>query len=266
MTFTEKNSLRFYTFPLLERTGAGHAVLGRTGGVSREPFASLNLSSSVGDDPDSVRENHSRAFALLGRELDSAPRLRQVHSDRILVAGRQSPADPLPEADGWITDSPEFTLLMRFADCVPILLFDPVRKAAGIAHAGWKGTVAGVAARAVEAMTARFACRPEDILAGIGPSIGPDHYVVGEETIEAVRAACGKSAGSFVTRGGGMTRFDLWAANEAALRSTGVRNIEVAGICTACHTEDWFSHRAENGKTGRFGALIWISRGERNVG
>jgi YfiH family protein len=258
MTFTARDNLRFFTFPLLEQAGVGHAILCRSGGVSLAPFASLNLGSSVGDDPDSVRENHRRVFALLGREQQSSPELLQVHSNRILVARRRGAGEPMPEADGWVTDSPEYTLRMRFADCVPVLLYDSVRKVAGIAHAGWKGTAARVAARAVESMGAQFGCRPEDILAGIGPSIGPDHYVVGEETIQAVRAAYGRAAESCLSGEGGATKLDLWAANEMVLREAGVRNIEVAGICTACHTEDWYSHRAEHGKTGRFGAMIWL--------
>jgi YfiH family protein len=258
MTFCEQDGLRYFTFPALEAAGVRHAVLSRRGGASRAPYESLNLGSSVGDDPLAVAENRRRAFALLGRKIESVPELNQVHSTRILPAVRRREGEPLPQADGVVTDSPEFTLCLRFADCVPILLYDPVRRAAGMAHAGWKGTIAGVAASAVEAMRAQFGSRPEDLLAGIGPSIGPDHYAVGDEVLDALRAAFGDAAGRWLVRRGDETYLNLWAVNQDALRRSGIINIELAGICTACHTEDWFSHRAEYGRTGRFAALMWL--------
>jgi purine-nucleoside/S-methyl-5'-thioadenosine phosphorylase / adenosine deaminase len=258
MTFHTRDGLRYFTFPLLEKAGLPHAVLARQGGVSRAPFASLNMSVSVGDDAEAVAENRRKAFALFHRTPLSAPELKQVHSTRILAARLRGTGEPLPEADGWVTDSPEFTLFMRFADCVPILLYDPVRKAAGIAHAGWKGTLDGMAARAVEAFREHFRSNPEDLLAGIGPSIGPDHYPVGEEVAEAARAAFGPAAYRWLRPHDGSTHLDLWSVNEFLLRRSGVKNVEVCGICTACHTEDWFSHRAEKGRTGRFGAMVWL--------
>jgi YfiH family protein len=258
MTFQQKAELRFFTFPLLETGRLSHAILTRGGGVSRPPYDSLNMDSSVGDDPECVRENRNRAFALFNRDPQSAPELFQVHSTRILLARRRSAGEPLPQADGVVTDSPSVTLFMRFADCVPILLYDPVRRAAGIAHAGWKGTLAGVAARAVEALREHFGSRPEDLLVGIGPSIGPDHYPVGEKIAGAVRSAFGPEAEAWLFRRDDGTHWNLWATNEFILRRSGVANIESSGICTACHTEDWFSHRAEHGRTGRFGAMLWL--------
>jgi hypothetical protein len=257
--FHDKAGLRYYTFPLLDSAGVGHAVLTRHGGVSRPPFASLNLVASVGDDPEYVKENRRRAFSAFGREMDSAPALFQIHSDRVLVAERRVEGAPLVQADGLVTDSPGMTLYLRFADCVPILLFDPVHRVAGIVHAGWRGTIAKVAGRAVEKLAAEFGSKPGDILAGIGPSIGPDHYAVGNETAGFVQSAFGSRSDLMLARDEGELRLDLWAANREALREAGVENVEVAGICTACHTDDWYSHRMENGRTGRFGALIWLS-------
>jgi YfiH family protein len=258
MTFHERDGLRFFTFDSLEAPGIRHAVFTRRGGVSQAPYAALNLGASVGDDPAAVSENRRRIFAAIGRDEDSAPGILQVHSARIIPAVSRRPGDALIEADGLVTNRGESTLLMRFADCVPILLVDPVRRAAGIAHAGWKGTLAKAAARAVEALAVEYGSRPADIRAGIGPSIGPDHYAVGEEIVRAVRDSFSAAADGLLESREGATRLDLWAANELALREAGVREIECAGICTACHTEDWFSHRAEAGRTGRFGALIWL--------
>jgi YfiH family protein len=258
MTFHERDGLRYFTFPSFDALGIRHAIFTRWGGASRAPYATLNIGSLVGDDPAAVDENRRSMFAALGRAEESAPGIRQVHSARITVAHPRRADEPLAETDGLVTDRTDCTLLMRFADCVPVLLYDPVRRAAGIAHAGWKGTVAKVTARAVETMCAEYGCRPADIHAGIGPSIGPDHYAVGDDVARAVRAAFPGVAKQLLTGAEGSLRLDLWAANEAALREAGVREIECAQICTACRTEDWFSHRAENGQTGRFGALIWL--------
>jgi YfiH family protein len=145
---------------------------------------------------------------------------------------------------------------MRFADCVPILLHDPRRGVVGLAHAGWLGTVRCTAAAAVQAMTEHYGSRPADIQAAIGPSIGPDHYEVGPDVIARVEQSFGAQASELIRKHGQKKHFDLWQANRLQLEQAGVSQIEVAGICTACHLEDWYSHRAEKGRTGRFGALI----------
>ena len=147
---------------------------------------------------------------------------------------------------------------MRFADCVPILFYDPKKAVVGIAHAGWLGTVRGAARSAVETMQARYGCKPQDLLAAIGPSIGPDHYEIGPDVIERVRQAFGADADRLLETRTGRVYLDLWTANFLQLQKTGVEQIEMAKICTACHVEDWFSHRAEKGRTGRFGALIGL--------
>jgi YfiH family protein len=149
---------------------------------------------------------------------------------------------------------------MRFADSVPIFLFDPRRKVIGLAHAGWQGTILGVAQAAVQAMQARYSSRPADILAAIGPSIGPDHYEVGPDVIAQVRRKFGSAADSVLTSQNDSEKihYDLWTANRLALLQTGVSQVEISGLCTACHVEDWYSHRREHGKTGRFGALLGL--------
>jgi YfiH family protein len=146
--------------------------------------------------------------------------------------------------------------MMRFADCVPILLHDPERKVVGIAHAGWMGTVKGTVRFAVEALQQRFGSKLKDIRAGIGPSIGPDHYEVGPEVVEQVRQAFQGDASKLLSKGTGRMKFDLWTANRLLLEKAGVDQVEMAELCTACHTKDWYSHRAEKGRTGRFGAII----------
>jgi YfiH family protein len=139
---------------------------------------------------------------------------------------------------------------------VPVLFYDPVQSVIGIAHAGWRGTLQGAQVSVVETMRDAFGSRPEDIQAGIGPSIGPERYQVGEEVVEQVEAVFGSTEGLITRADDGSAYFNLWEANRRQLEGAGLRHIEIAAICTAQHTDEFFSHRAENGKTGRFGAVI----------
>jgi YfiH family protein len=181
----------------------------------------------------------------------------QVHSAEVVRADAPRPAHiPHLKADAILTDRPEVTLFMRFADCVPILLYDPVRRVIGMVHAGWKGTTLRIVQAAVQAMQRQWGARPDEILAAIGPSIASHHYTVGQDVITQVEAAFGLEANSLLPAQGGAVQFDLWAANRLVLMDSGVRQIEVSGVCTACDLEHWYSHRGEQGRTGRFGALM----------
>jgi YfiH family protein len=258
MPFRSNGEVRYYQFELFGE-GLVHAIFTRRGGVSPDPWAALNLGGTVGDDPQRVQENRRLALASLGLHLDSVFDVWQVHGVEVVIAETPRRPELHYQCDIALTDKPGVTLMMRFADCVPVLLYDPIHKVVGIAHAGWMGTVRGAVRAAVEAMQVRFGSRPADIQAGIGPSIGPDHYQVGPDVVIQVRQAFGERASSLLVERAGAIHFDLWAANRQALEQTGVMQIEVAGLCTACHTDDWFSHRAERGRTGRFGAIIALS-------
>lgn len=256
MPFVEAAGLRYFQFSNFPPDVA-QAVFTRQGGVSPEPWNTLNVGGTVGDEADRVRENRVRSFTAVGRKLESMFDVWQVHSADVVVAAAARPVDePHSRADIILTRSPAVTLYMRFADCVPVMLYDPTHGAVGLAHAGWLGTVRGAARVAVEAMQSEFGSRPGDILAAIGPSIGPDHYEIGADVREQVTAAFGRDALSLIEYRDARSYLDLWAANRLQLHQAGVEHIEVAGLCTACHTDDWFSHRAEKGRTGRFGALI----------
>jgi YfiH family protein len=256
MPFSQQNDLRYYTFEIFPKNIV-QAVFTRQGGISPRPWESLNVGGSIGDDITHVRANRIRSFQALGRSPESIHDVWQVHSADVIYADAPRPLDmPYQKADIMLTDNPQVTLFMRFADCTPILLYDPQKQAVGIVHSGWLGTVRGAARAAVQAMQERYASNPADILAAIGPAIGPDHYEVGEDVITQVQDAFGAGAQSLLEKHDESIHFDLWKANQLLLERTGVRKIETAGICTACHTDDWFSHRAEKGKTGRFGALI----------
>jgi len=259
MPFEQIGDLRLFTFETLNQPGLKHAVFTRRGGVSPSPWASLNLGGTVGDDRARVAENKRRALEVAGRREASLHEVWQVHSAQVVHAEAPRGQLALRQADAMITCNPQVTLLMRFADCVPVLLFDPKRQAVGLVHAGWLGTVRKTVAEAVRAMRSAFGSLPSDLLAGLGPSIGPDHYSIGEDVTRAVRVALGGLADELLTNRNGQAHLDLWAANQRLLESEGVRSIEVAGICTACHPEDWYSHRGEAGKTGRFGALMALA-------
>lgn len=260
MQRTGRNGLVFYQFERLALPeGVAHGVFTRLGGVSSAPFDSLNVGSTVGDDPSSVRANRERMAQVVGVRDADARTTWQVHgADVVVIRDRVPQSRPPPRADGIITAEVGIPLVMRFADCVPVFLYDPVRCVIGLAHAGWQGTIVGVGTAAVEAMHDTFGCCPGDIIAGIGPSIGPCCYEVGPEVVAQAQVIFGDvdQVIRFPSENGKGAHFDLWTANQHALREAGVEQIEVANLCTACNTDEFFSHRAEKGRTGRFGALI----------
>jgi YfiH family protein len=147
--------------------------------------------------------------------------------------------------------------MLRFADCTPVWFYDPIQRAIGLAHAGWRGTVAGIVRETVAKMRTAFGCHPGDLIVGIGPAIGPCCYEVGPDVARAVARSFPADAPWLLEpRSANRWHLNLWLANELQLQQAGVRHIHVAEICTACNTGEWFSHRAERGRTGRFGALI----------
>ncbi len=255
-------SLVYYRFHSLPSgDGLVHGMFTRLGGHSRPPWQSLNTGHTVGDDPAAVDANHRAICEALGVEKGHLVSPHQVHSTRVVAVGPADRGQVIGRADALITEAPGVALMLRFADCVPVWLYDPRRRVAGLAHAGWRGTVAGVATAVVRAMEKTFGCQASDVIAGIGPSIGPCCYEVGADVAGAARAACAGERGSFLEpRGAGKWNLDLWSAVHQQLAGAGVEQIEVARLCTACHTEEWFSHRAERGRTGRMGALIALQK------
>ena len=237
--------------------GLLHAVLTRIGGVSRSPYATLNLGHTVGDDLADVEENHRLALGALRLTPGRTVSPHQVHGARVGVVGQAHQGTVQPVTDALVTDVPGVPLLMRFADCAPILFFDPARRVAGMAHAGWRGVATGVVQATVRMMTERLGCDLADLWAGIGPAIGPCCYEVGPEVVEAVEAACPPGV-EVVRPVNGRTHLDLPGAVHAQLCAAGVGRIEEAGLCTACRVDEFFSHRAERGRTGRFGIVIGL--------
>ncbi len=255
------NGLTFYTFDTIDSKKVVHGIFSRRGGVSQAEHTSLNLGGTVGDDPIAVLENHHRVFSTMHRAFQSRFDVWQVHGKDIIIA--KQPRDlsnsHMP-ADGIFTANSEVTLIMRFADCVPLVFFDPVKQVVGVVHAGWMGTLQKIAAEAVKVVRETFDSQPEDVIVGIGPSICQDCYQVGTDVAEKFTHEFGELATEFVKiQENGQAYLDLWKANEIILRNSGVQQIEISGICTAHHLDEWYSHRAEGGKTGRFGVLVALA-------
>jgi len=260
MPFYQYSGTRYYKFDSFDSASITHALFSRQGGNSPKPWDSLNMGALVGDDRKRVDQNRILAFQAVDRDPESLYDVWQVHSSRVVCADVPRPPDvPHIKADAILTDNPNVTLFMRFADCVPILLFDPVQKVVGLVHAGWQGTVNKVVAAAINTMSIRYKSQPSDIQAGIGPSIGAHHYQIGHDVVEKVAHAFGEQAEDMLLRQDSAVKFDLWSANRILLMQNGVEQIETSNLCTACHLKDWYSHRAENGKTGRFGVLIGLN-------
>jgi YfiH family protein len=261
----QADNIPFFRFESLPANGrVQHAVFTRQGGISAPPFDSLNLSVSVPDDETRVHANRRRAYGLFGRDTNSVVHAYLVHGNDVARVTRQNNGAWVERVDGIVTNEPGCALTMNYADCAPIFLYDPINQAIGLGHAGWQGAVKDLPGAMVRTMQAEFGSDPGALVAGIGPCIGPCCYEVGEPVINAVRETFTAAESLLVDpphgrppfSPGGRPHFDLPRANRRNLESAGVQHIEVAGFCTACRTDLFYSHRAERGKTGRFGAIF----------
>jgi polyphenol oxidase len=242
--------LRFESIPE-ERVVSG--IFTRHGGVSPAPWASLNFSTTVGDSAVNVRLNSNLAHAALGLDRSRTVPRYIAHTARTWQVDDTHLAVTAPHADATVTRTPQVSMLMTFADCQPLLAYDPVRHVLGVCHAGWRGTLDGIALSLVYAMEAEGS-RPGDLVVGLGPAIGPCCYEVGHEV--ASHAATWPGGAQWLRPGPrGRPLLDLSAANEAILRRAGITRIEHADLCTACRTDLFFSYRAEPPVTGRFAMI-----------
>jgi YfiH family protein len=243
-----------------------HGISTRNGGLSSAPYASLNLGADTGDAPERVAGNYEIVSTALGFNLTALVASKQVHGKQMAVIddafiGRAafSPEPSLQGYDALATRSAGVTLMVRVADCVPVILFVPERQIVAVVHAGWRGTLAGIAGEAVRKMVQHYQADPGDIRAGIGPAIGPCCYCVQEEVAAAFKNSSHLYPAIFRETRGELF-LNLWEANRLQLLRQGLSagNIETAGLCTSCRTDLFFSHRREEGKTGRFGAFAGL--------
>jgi len=261
MIFIENNKsgVVFMTSPNINTT---HAFTTRIGGVSSGIFESLNLAQRVGDEPERVMENYSRLCNVLGINTDDLVRSTQVHGTNIRIVTRDDCGGLLnpnePQADGLITNTPGVALMVFVADCVPILLYDPVKKAAGAVHAGWRSTVANITGIAVQKMVNEFGCSISDIKAAIGPCISKCCFETDTDVADAVQNALHENSKACIKKRGNKYLVDLKEANHFMLKNTGLNDIIVSDECTSCLADKYWSHRKTQGQRGSQAAIIMI--------
>ena len=262
----QQGELEYLVFPKLEETGVvEHLFTTRTGGVSSGIYSTMNLSFSRGDDPECVRENYRRIGEVLGTDPEHMVASKQTHTTNIRLATEADLGNGITgpsaydDVDGLATDIPGIALATFYADCVPLYFVDPVKKAIGLAHSGWRGTVAGMGACMVQFMREHFHSDPKDLIAAIGPSICVDCYEVSEEVAEQFREGfpedvlqLGKADGKY--------QLDLWKANESILLKAGIlpEHLTVTDVCTCHNPEYLFSHRASHGQRGNLAAFLML--------
>ena len=255
--------MAYYQFEGLQDDTVQHGVFTRLGGVSKGCYASLNLSRSTGDTAEAVQANRNRMNDVFNLKYEDTLTSWLVHGNAVRVVDWADRSQNDVHADAMVTNTPGLALTLRFADCVPVLFHDPVKKAIGIAHAGWRGYVVKVMAETVQAMQQAYGSRPQDIVACVGPSIGPSAFEVGEDVAEQIQSAVHAPIIQRQDANGqplAKPKVDLWRAAHAQLHEAGLdpNHIEIAALCTASNTHEWFSHRAEQGRTGRFGAMVML--------
>lgn len=263
----EKNHVPYIQFKNLSATGiVKHGFSTRKGGVSTGIFSSMNLNFKRGDDPDAVLENYRRMAAALNMRVEDMVLSDQTHTTNVRVITEEDrgkgilrPQD-YSDVDGMITNVPEIVLVTSYADCVPLYFVDPVRKAIGLSHSGWKGTVGHIGQKTVWKMHEVYGSEPKDIVAAIGPSICQSCYEVSDDVAEAFRAnfTADEAADILLDKGNGKYQLDLWKANWYVLTDAGIlpEHLSVTDLCTACHPDLLWSHRKTNGQRGGLSAFL----------
>ena len=252
------NGVPYLSYPLLEETGAvKHGFSTKLGGVSTGSCATMN---TRGDDPEAVAENRRRIGAAIGVRPEDMTYTHQTHTTNVAVVRAEDRGRRFLETDGLVTNVPGICLVTFYADCVPLFLVDPVKKAIGLSHSGWRGTVGKMGKVTVQAMMREYGSRPEDIVAAIGPSICQDCYEVSEDVIDRFRDSFNEAVWPklFYRKENGKYQLDLWRANEEVFLEAGIRreNLAVTNLCTHCNQEVLFSHRATGEKRGNLSAFL----------
>lgn len=257
----------YLEYPLFRNTGiVRHGFSTRLGGVSQGCWYSLNLSFDRGDDPEAVRENFRRIGAAIGVKPEDMVLSRQTHTTNVRVMTEQDRGKGMTrerdytDVDGMITNVPGLCLVTSYADCVPLYFVDPVRKAIGLSHSGWRGTVGKIGKETVRLMEKEFGSDPSDILAAVGPSVCMDCYEVSEDVIRKVREAFDEELWPelFYEKPDGKYQLDLWKANESIFLESGIlpEHIAVTNVCTHCNSQILYSHRTSGNRRGNLCAFL----------
>ncbi len=269
MRLVEKNGVPYFVFKNLENTGlVRHGFSTRMGGVSEGFLGSMNLSFTRGDDPEKVRENFRRMGMAIGFETKDLVLSDQTHTTNVRLVTEEDRGKGFDkekdytDTDGLITNVPGLMLVTIYADCVPLYFVDPVHKAIGLSHSGWKGTVHRMGKVTLERMAEEFGTRPEDVQAAIGPSICQGCYEVSEDVARAFMDEFADQLDDRLVyrKGNGKYQLNLWSANERILLEAGIRpeHLTITNVCTCCNHELLFSHRASHGQRGNLGAFLGL--------
>lgn len=270
LSVREKDGVVWLAYPALAGIeGIVHGFSTRLGGVSEGHLSSMNLSFSRGDREENVRENFRRISAAIGFDPENLVFSDQTHTANVRVVTREDrgkgfarPRD-YTDVDGLVTNVPGLVLATFFADCVPLYFVDPVKRVVGLSHSGWRGTVQKIGRATVERMQSEFGCRPETIIAAIGPSICRDCYEVSGDVADAFAESFsgGEVGRLFYQKENGRYQLDLWAANRLILKEAGIlpEHISVTDICTCCNPNLLFSHRASKGRRGNLAAFLGLT-------
>lgn len=259
------NSVPFLKYPLLEKTGVvNHGFSTRLGGVSKGYCSSMNISIHRGDDPEAVDKNRRRIAAAIGVKPENMVYTQQTHTTNVSVVTEADRGKSLPETDGMITNMPEVCLVTFYADCVPLYFVDPVKKAIGLSHSGWRGTVRKIANVTIERMQKEYGCRPEDIRAAVGPSICQECYEVSEDVIDEFRKNYREEYWKdlFYQKENGKFQLNLWKANEYNFLDAGIlpEHMAISNVCTCCNPEILFSHRVTGWERGNLSAFLSLKK------
>ena len=255
-------------FPLLEKCSfITHAFTTRMGGVSTGDCTSMNLSFTRGDDEAAVRENYRRIAAALGTDAKQFVCSDQTHTTNVRRVTKADagkgvviPKD-YTDVDGLITNEPGIVLSTFYADCVPLYFVDPVHRAIGLSHSGWRGTVNKMGQVTIEAMKREFGSRAADLYCAIGPSICQDCYEISRDVAEEFMKAFPEHVNDILLqKSEEKFQLDLWKANEIVMLESGIlpEHLAVTNICTCCNPTELFSHRASKGKRGNLAAFLMI--------
>lgn len=269
MSWNEKAGVPYLSYPMFdELKEIVHGFTTRFGGVSQGMFSSMNLSFTRGDREEDVLENYRRISAAIGFSPEEIVCSDQTHTANVRVVTKEDRGKGITrkrdytDVDGLVTDVPGLVLATFYADCVPLFFIDPIRRAVGLSHSGWRGTVGKIGMKTVETMEREYGSRPEDILAAVGPSICRDCYEVSSDVAEMLAETFphAQEEGILTDRGGGKYLLDLWKANKRVFLEAGIlpEHISYPGICTCCNPEILFSHRASGGKRGNLGAFLGL--------
>lgn len=257
----------YLEYPMLRDTGiVKHGFSTRLGGVSGGYYESLNLSFDRGDDPEAVRENFRRIGEAIGVQVEDMVMSKQTHTTNVRVVTEEDRGKGIvrdrdyTDVDGLITNVRGICLVTSYADCVPLYFVDPVRKAIGLSHSGWRGTVGKIGKKTVELMTESFGSDPADILACVGPSICSDCYEVSQDVIDKVKEVFDEALWEslFYEKGNGKYQLDLWKTNEEVFQEAGIlpEHIAVTNVCTRCNSRILYSHRVQGDKRGNLCAFL----------